>query len=278
MENRRKNLYILPEPLDSKEKLIIDINDIVDFCFCPLYYDIKREIENEISIDALYDITIRQVFYNYLNALQMGTLKETKEFLKYQWGKEWIGYKTKKDLLVTSRPVSNKEYNRWDGRRKIGIKAILNFDDMMENDKQYPIVINHKYEIEIIPNVILTGTFEYIREYTDEENNSSIQIIKFIDYQERSNSKHAILNNIESIAMAYAFEELFKPTNYTNIMMDINNKRIYQNNFNNKHFKLLKDTVKSAIISMQNNLNCVSIDQRCYGCEYRRQCSKKINI
>ena len=92
------DLYIASTPLDIDNKLMIDIADVRDFCFCPQYYDLKNKDQNEINVRALYDKSLHRTFYAYLLALQENRLDSTLEFLKYRWGKEWIKYKNTKDI------------------------------------------------------------------------------------------------------------------------------------------------------------------------------------
>lgn len=274
-EDRENRLYILDKPLDTSEKIVIDIKEIKDFCLCPMYHNIKYSNDNEINIKDLYEFELKKVFYNYLKALQEGTLKNTIQMLKYQWGKSWIKNKTATELIVTA---TDSKVDSWNTRRKNGIECILNFDEAMSLDEQYPIVINHKYEIEIIPGVILTGTFEYIREITDKDGNDIIQLINFDIEPSNKTNNHAMLNNIISIASAYAFNELFEPTYFQNVVLNVSKNKFYINKYSEKHFKLLKNTIKSVIISLQNDINCISFDERCYRCSYKKTCKAILGV
>lgn len=220
----------------------------------------------------LYNLSLHKTFYNYLLALQKDTLKNTLDFLKLEWGKEWIAEKVNKksDLLVT--PSAFKQ-DTWDNRRQTGIKCILNFDDIMMKDKQFPIVVDHRYQIEILPDVILTGKFEYIRELTVNDN-KIVQIVKFVVNENHFTTTNAINKDLSQIAAAYAFNELFEPVYFQNETIDVYNKKRTINIYTERDFNLLKKTINSVIMCLQNNIKCVSPDKKCYHCEYRNECKR----
>lgn len=268
------DLYIISEPIVLDHKITIDIKDVIDFCFCPLLYKYKKETPNELNIRELYDHEIRKTVYQFLFDLQNDKeMNSSLEFLKYLWGKYWIRSKTKKDLLIT--PSAYKR-DTWDNKRQNGIKSIINFDEMIGRDSQFIIAVKHRYEIEIIPNVVLTGVFECIREKQNEDGTKTIQLINFVVDSNVYDTVMAQSYNLESIAAAFAFEQLFDKVEYQSITMNILTKKTYFKNFNEKDFKLLKDTVKSVIISLQNNINCTAPGQKCFHCSYRKKCEKNM--
>lgn len=269
------NLYILAKPLNTENKIIIDIQDVIDFCFCNEYYKLKNADKNEINLRNLYDKALHQTFYAYLIALQEDRLDSTLEFLKYRWGKEWIKYKSIKNLFITQ---SSSKYDQYEHKRKRGIDAIFKFNEMMADD-QCPIIIGHKYQIEILPNIILTGTFEYVRELTIKNKKKSkkvMQVIKFASTTNRFKTNIAREHDIELIAMSYAFKQMFNVENFQTVYMDIDTKKTTITSFGEKDYQLLKQTIKNTIICMQNNINCISPDIRCFHCEYRNICTNKL--
>lgn len=268
-------LYISVDPIDIKDKVVIDIEDVVDYCFCPYYYDTKMHYKNNyknITNRNLYDKLLRKTFYSYLRAFSEGRLENTLEFLKYSWGKEWIKSKKVKDLIAIRSSYKNDTY---ENLRKKGIDSIFKFDELMSNDKQFPIVVNHKYEIEIIPNVILTGTYEYIRELTVNDQ-KIIQIVKFVTDYNRFNTNISKKFDLELIAMAYSFKETFNVSYFQVVTIDIYMKQIFINTYTEKEYDLLKRTVKDTVISIQNDLRCISPNKCCYHCEYRDICINKL--
>lgn len=265
------DLYVATPPLDVANKIIIDIQDVIDFSFCPFYYDLKNKDSNEINRRVLYDESLHKTFYAYLIALQEDKLNSTLEFLKYRWGKEWIKYKYKstRDFVITCSSYRNDTY---ENLRKKGIEAIFKFNDMMMKEKQYPIIIGHKYQIEILPNIILTGTFEYIRELTLNNGQKVIQLVKFISETNRFNTNLSKRYNLELIAMSYAFKELFNVDYFQVVSIEVETKRMLVQTYTDKEYDLLKNTVKNVVLSIQNDIKCISPDKRCFHCEYRNVC------
>ena len=63
----------------------INIKDVIDFCWCPKYYELKNRNPNEKNLKELYDISLHKCFYSYLYAIQNDTLEEGIKTLKYKW-------------------------------------------------------------------------------------------------------------------------------------------------------------------------------------------------
>ena len=268
LKNKRikfNDLYIATTPIDIDNKVMLDIKDVVDFSFCPYYYEVKNS-NPAVNFRTLYDQSLHKTIYAYLLALQEDKLDSTLEFLKYRWGQEWIKRKNAKDILLKRSAIKRDTY---DNLRKRGIDAIFKFNDIMLQDKQCPIIIGHKYQIEILPNVILTGTYEYVREITVGEN-KIIQLVKFnsMSNRFRTNVKY----DFELIAMAYAFKETFNVDYFQTVSIDIESQITMINTYTDKEYDLLKRTTKSVVLSIQNDIKCLSPDMRCYHCEYRHIC------
>ena len=265
------SLYVLTSPIDTNNKLVIDIKDVISFCFCPRFYKYFKR-NNVINLRTLYDLSIHNTIYNYLYALQNDRLKSTIEFLKYQWGKSWISFRKNslKDVLIEA---SSFNADTFENKRKKGIDAIFRFEEIMSKDRQLPLVVDHKYEIEILPNIILTGSIEYVRELTVEDN-KIIQVIKFVPEINQFVTHMQLKYNLELIAMSYAFEKLFTTKNFQPVTINIENGKIDTEFYTEKEYNILKETVKSVIMCIQNDINCVSPNKQCYHCEYRNTCMK----
>lgn len=245
----------------------IQIKDVLDFCWCPRYYDLKRQNPNEYNLKELYDNTLHKIFYAYLSEMQRGTLDDSIKFLKKRWGQEWIKQKTNSEIICTPSAVKRDTY---DSKRKAGIDAIITFDEMMDVP-QFPIIINKPYEVQISKNIILCGSWEYIREI-ESSGNRVIQIMKIRSENNRFQIESQMNHDIELTAMAMAFMEMFNADSFEVIYVDIYKKKMITSYRNKKDFMLLKDTVRSVVLNIRNNLRCVSPDKRCYHCEYRNVC------
>lgn len=246
----------------------IAIKDVMDFCFCPKYYDIKHENPNERSMRELYDTALHKIFYAYLRNLQQGSLEGCMKFLKKRWGEEWIKQRTNSEIVCTPSAAKRDKY---DIKRKDGINAIIAFNDIM-NQKQFPIIINKEYELAVSKNIILTGSYEYVREITKPDGRKVIQIMKFRVENNRFQVQSHMHHDLELTAMAMAFEQSFNVIDYELVYVDVHKEKVVTSIRTQKDFDMLKDTVRSVVLSLKNNLRCVSPDNKCFHCEYRNVC------
>lgn len=74
------------------------------------------------------------------------------------------------------------------------------------------------------------------------------------------------------MAAAYAFKETFNVDYFQVVTIEIETKKTTVNTYTNKEYDLLKQTVKNVVLSIQNNIKCISPDKQCYHCEYRNIC------
>lgn len=245
----------------------VDIKDVLDFSFCPKYYDLKHRTPDEMNMKEAYDISLHKVFYAYLRALQNDTLKNSLEFLKYKWGKEWIKNKTNSEIVLTPSALKRDLY---DAKRRSGIDAIITFDELMDVP-QCPIVINKEYELNIGDGIILTGVWEYIREIGDKHGNKFFQIMKFKTENNRFQVLKQMSHDLELTAAEMAFEQTFNGTAQL-AYVDIYKKKVMPSYRTKKDKQILIQTVKSVVQCLQHNIRCVSPDKKCYHCEYRDEC------
>lgn len=251
--------------------LKLDIKDVLDFSWCPKYYELKNKNPNERNLKEAYDIALHKCFYQYLLALQNDTLDGLKT-LKYRWGKEWVKQKTNSELICTPSAVKRDTY---DAKRKAGIDAIITFDKLMSTP-QFPILVNREYSIQI-DDVILTGTWEYIREI-EIDGRKVIQLMKFRTENNRFQVVGQMSHDLELTAAALAFSKAFNQNNleFQLVYVDIYKKKMMVSYRTSKDFELLKETVTSVAKCIKNDIKCISPDKRCYHCEYRDVCTASL--
>lgn len=249
----------------------INIKDVIDFCWCPKYYELKNRNPNEKNLKELYDIALHKCFYNYLYAIQNDTLEEGIKTLKYKWGQEWIKQKRNSEIICTPSAAKRDTY---DAKRKAGIDAIITFNKLM-NVPQYPIIINKPYSIQITNNIVLTGTWEYIREI-EINGKKIIQLMKFRTENNRFQVLNQMNHDLELTAAALALNNLFdmNEIQFQIIYVDIYKNKMYTSTRTVKDYKLLKDTVINVVRCIKHNVKCISPDKKCYHCEYRNECEK----
>ncbi len=253
--------------------LKIDIKDILDYSFCPAYYHLKRRHINEYNLKQLYDEKLHEVFYAYLHALQLGTVKDAMKFLKYRWGKAWIKQRTNSEIIYTPSAMKRDTY---EGKRQAGIDAIITFEEMMRGP-QFPIIINVPYEVPIAKGLMLTGIWEYVREIEKPDTKERvIQVIKFRPENNRFITDAMTDRDLELTASAYALKQKFNVDEFELLYLDIYRKSMFHSFRKEKDYNLLKETARSVAICIKNDLKCISPDKRCFHCEYRDICKNTL--
>lgn len=251
--------------------LKLNIKDVLDFSWCPKYYDLKNGNPNERNLKEAYDLALHKCFYTYLTSLQNDTLIDSLKTLKYRWGKEWVKQKTNSEIICTPSALKRDTY---DAKRRAGIDAIITFDKLM-NTPQYPILINKQYSISITDDIVLTGTWEYIRE-VEINGKKIIQLLKFRTENNRFQVLNQMNHDLELTAAALAFNETFNANEIQLVYVDIYKKKMMLSYRTVKDFELLKKTVISVAKCIKHNIRCVSPDKKCYHCEYRDICTSSL--
>lgn len=252
--------------------LELNIKDVLDFCWCPKYYELKKRNPNEYNLKELYDISLHKCFYSYLISLQNDTFFEGIKTLKYKWGKIWVKQKTSSEIICTPSALKRDTY---DAKRRAGIDAIITFDKLM-NEPQFPIIINKEYSIKITNNITLKGTWEYVREI-EINGKKVIQLMKFKTENNRFNMDGQMRHDLELTAAALAFKETFNQNlDLQLVYVDIYKNRMVASYRTDKDFDLLKKSVISMAKCIKNNIECISPDKKCYHCEYRDICFKEL--
>lgn len=256
--------------MDQNKTLTLDIKDVIDYSWCPKYYELKNDNPNERNLKEAYDEALHRCFYTYLFSLQNDTLTDSLKTLKYRWGKEWVKQKTNSEIICTPSALKRDTY---DAKRRAGIDAILTFDKLM-NTSQCPILINRQYSVQI-GNVTLTGTWEYVRE-VEIDGRKVIQILKFRTENNRFQVLSQMHHDLELTAAALAFNKMFNAPEVQLVYVDIYKKKMMTSYRTEKDFKLLEETVTSVAKCIKHNIRCISPDKKCYHCEYRDICASSL--
>lgn len=246
----------------------ISINDVIAYCKCPKYYELKNKYSGQYNLLDEYDKAIHKCFYTYLHTLQLDPSKCSITLLKQKWGKEWVKQSRNSEIICT--PMASKR-DTYDAKRLAGVHAILTFEEIIANTPQFPIIINKPYRLKIADNIILTGTWEYIREI-ERNGQKIIQLLKFRTEHNWFSVNHQILHDLELTAAAMAFEDMFNTKGFEIVYVDIYKKKLISSYRTQKDYDLLKETVSGVVKCIQNNIKCISPDKNCYHCEYRKVC------
>lgn len=255
----------------SRKEYKIDIQEVLDYNYCPVYYRLVHENPGE-NLSEAYDKLLRSCFYSYINLLKNNSSVDI-GYLTKLWGKHWI--KDKSMIKFMTTPSASMR-DRHDVLRKSGIDSLISFHNLIKKDSQYPILINKGYSINITNNIILTGKWEYIREIQDENNNSIFQIIKFQHRKDKFQTLMQMRYDLELTAAAYAFESMFTAPEYQVVYANIYKEKMVPSFRSEQDFNILKQTVINTVKCINNNIYTISPDTRCFHCTYRNQCENYI--
>lgn len=249
----------------------IDIQEVLDYNFCPIYYKIKHTNPGLENFAEAYDRLLRTCFYSYITWLKNNNNVEV-NYLTKLWGKYWIKDKSLIKLMTTPSAGSR---DRHDLFRKDGIDTLISFHNLMKQGSQYPILINKGYSVKITDNITLTGKWEYIRELHTEDK-STFQIIKFQHRKDKFQTLMQMRYDMELTAAAFAFESMFTTPKYQVVYANIYKEKMVPSVRDENDFKILKQTVINTVRSISNNIYTISPDVKCFHCSYRNQCESYI--
>lgn len=250
----------------------ISVDEVLDYNYCPMYYKLKYDNPETENIIEAYNRIIRKCFSSYLNLLK-GSSSVDVGYLTKLWGKYWI--KDKCMVKLIARPSSNIR-DTHDTLRKTGIDTLISFHNLIKIGSQYPILINKQYSVNITPNIVLTGNWEYIRELRIDNENTIFQIIKFNHKKDKFQTLMQMRHDIELTAAAYAFENIFTAPQHQVVYANIYKEKMIPSYRDENDYRMLKQTVIDTVKCIKNNIYPISPDIKCYHCSYRNQCEDYI--
>jgi hypothetical protein len=254
----------------NKIERTINIQDVIDFSFCPKFFDYRHH--NEKTLIHEYNNAIERSYFKYIEELIQAPDKITNAFerLKTAWGNEWIREKDFRSIQIL--PI-NPAVDTYNIRRRTGIDSITNFYTIMRQDVQFPIAVNKDYRVNLYDNIYITGNWHYIREI-DAKPKKKIQIVKFLKEENRRCAIIQDRNDLDIISMCYAFDKCFG-VDYEVILFDTHGKAPKQYSIiprTKNDYDLLINSVKAYIYCIDNDINLISPNQKCGICEYKNKC------
>lgn len=255
----------------------IDIQEVIDYCKCPMYYFFKyksSECKTEyVSTIEKYDKDIHRVIYYSFSRAQEG-LGIRVEDIKASWGKAWVKDKRKSGIMFTDT-LSNKDtYNE---RRKKGIDSLISFQKKFSKNPGYPIIINQPFEVSINKKINLTGRFELIREVEDELNNKYIEVCTF-KTDEHTNSKVNREHDLNLAASALASKEYIDADNIKYMIYHVDKKSMTIHDDSRIMESAFKKSVVNIFKAIHNDLFYIAPSDKCFTCVYKEICGNNDNI
>lgn len=258
--------------VDKSHKYKIGINEVLDYNYCSMYYKLKQDNPGVENMTELYDRVLRNCFSSYLNLLKSNSSANI-GYLTRLWGKNWIKDKTMIKLMA--QPSANSR-DIYDKLRRNGIDALHSFHNLIKIGNQYPILVNKGYEINIGKNIVLTGKWEYVREFRLDDNTTVFQIIKFTHKKDKFQTMMQMRHDIELTAADLAFNSLFTVPERQVVYANIYKEKMVPSYRDEYDHSVLKETIINTVKCINNNIYNVSPDKRCFHCTYRNLCEDYI--
>lgn len=242
--------------------MIIDINEILDFLYCPLYYKFKATdvYTPYLKITEKYSSDIKK-FMNAYNTFLAKDGEININVVKSIFGSLWIGQKNKDDFIFIDTGDNRDTFSYY---RKRGTDDTLKYHELSVKKPYIPLINNYSYKVEITKGLYLTGNIDLISQHKEE-----IILVNYIPLS-KFYTLSEIKNDINMMAMKYAYKKLFdsEPDKSLNYIVD-KGKYIESNKLNELKFK--QTIINIAKIIKNNLIYCSSYD-RCYKCNYKTMC------
>lgn len=245
--------------------MIIDIQDIQDYMFCPVYLKLKKDniSTNNIYIQSKYDEVIKKFTYAYNDKLSND--KVSFNDVKNYFGRLWMLNKNKEDYIYM-QSSKNDTYNKL---RVKGINKTITFHEHNIKNPYKPIATNYKYAIDIMPNIKLTGSIDLIR-----EKDNLVQVVSYIPTHNYS-SINNLNNDIKTVASVFAFRKIFNTEEDSSVVYSFDRDKEYLLNINDTTFNKLKFNIMNVVNSIKNNIYYFTSYDRCSKCKYSNLCNQK---
>lgn len=250
----------------------INIQEVIDYAKCPMYYAFKHkyiEYKSEyINLFEKYDEDIHKVIYYSFSKIQEGFPIRIED-IKVAWGRAWIKDK-RKSSIIFSDTLSNKDI--YNDRRKKGLEALMNFQNEFKYNPGFPIMINKKYEYKIANNLTLTGNYEVVREVEDEMNNKYLEVCIF-KTNEHTGSKVNNMYDMKLISSSLAINKDVEYPNKKYMIYHVDKKKHFYLTKLPNHEKIFKSSVINIYKAIYNNLFYICPSEKCFSCIYKELCN-----
>lgn len=198
-------------------KIELSMDDVHLFLQCPLKYQLVKihEIpsEDNYRTAVLYSKGIHQTISFFYYEIMQGRLPTLRQ-MRDKWANYYYSIfeddKRTRDNFLNAR--TGTDHQRTQQILNRGMEAIYAFYAENKDNPGTPIAVNYPFRIAIDKDLILTGEFELIREYTDTDGKKYIEIVDFKTANNKTDASAGFFqrHDLRATAMFYAFQEQFK--------------------------------------------------------------------
>lgn len=255
----------------------IDIQEIIDYAKCPMFYAFKYEYKQHktdyVNIIEKYNNDIHKVIYYSFSKIQDGSPMRIED-IKVAWGRAWIKDKRKNSLIFSDTPSNKDMYN---DKRKRGFDSLVSFYRSFSKNPGFPVMINEEYKLNISNSLILTGRYEVVRELEDELLNKYLEICIF-KTDDCSNNSINNLYDLKLIASSLAISNDVEYNNKKYMIYNIDKKKFFYLNDIDLHEKLFKKNILNIYKCIYNKMYYICPSEQCITCTYKEVCNNMENI
>lgn len=246
--------------------MIISIDEIIDYTFCPIKYLLKYKYKNiktqYVDLIEKYDRDIHKVIYYSFSKVQDGSVMRIED-IKTAWGRHWIKDKRKHNIVFIDTLFNKDTYNE---RRKKGYESLLNFHKKFSCDPYLPILIDYPYELKINDDLTITGNIELVRKIE----NDILQLCVFKTDEHTHNKPN---NNYDLRLMASSLALSHIVENKIEIMTYHVDKASSRKHIIKESKDIFLASVKQICKAIKNKIFYISPSTKCNSCIYKDICS-----
>ncbi len=198
-------------------QLELSMDDVYTYMECPKKYELTKihEIpsEDHYKSAVLYSKGIHQTISYFYYEVMQGRLPTLRQ-MRDKWASYYYSIfkddKRTKENFLNAR--TGTDHQRTEQILNRGMEAIYAFYAENKDNPGTPIAVNYPFRIAVTKDLILTGEFELIREYTDKDNRKLIEIVDFKTSKTKTDAASGFFlrHDLRATAMFYAFQEHFK--------------------------------------------------------------------
>ena len=250
----------------------IDIKDVLNYCYCPMYYKFKNNSKYKdkiISTTEKFDEDIHEAIYNYLSLMQLGYKVDLK-ILNKKFITKWLGKNKKIDDILYVEPNNMKDI--YERKRRNALETLRELNKFFLKYPFYPMIVNKKYKVPITKDLYLTGNLELVREI-----NNMIELISFRVDDRHNNNKVYVEKDIEITAASYAYEQITGNKIDMITFYGLDKNKITPTKRTEDDYKMLKKIVVNVYACIKNNIMYPSSNVNCINCLYNKVCVKELN-
>lgn len=250
--------------------MIIDIEDIINYSSCPMYYKFNIKIKDDVKdTNILFDEIIHSSLYSFLKLCKSNNKLLTLGKLNQIFINKCGGTDVKFEDIISNEPVWGDEL---DEKRKLDLLSLNNFYKILKRQNLKILAVDNPYKIKITNDITIKGTIDLVLQYT----NKHRTYIRLIDFKTNSktNYKEYAHRDFSLTCSAFAFEKMYDQKIDDCILYGVNKSKIFYTTRDKENYKSsFKDIINISKL-IKNNIYYKCPSEICNNCKYNLLCGK----